>query len=68
MTDIEKKQANRFLVMNAIYEASGGSEHNSASGQDLLNDLGLSDEELADACKYLEGEHLIKTTRTMWGT
>jgi hypothetical protein len=67
MTDIEKKQADRLLVMKAIYEASGGSEHSSVSGRDLLNDLGLSDEELANACKYLEGEHLIKSTRTMWG-
>ena len=67
MTDIDKRQANRLLVMKAIYEASGGSEQNSVSGQDLLNDLGLSDEELGDACKYLQGEHLITTTRTMWG-
>jgi hypothetical protein len=67
MTDTEKKQADRLLVMKAIYEASGGSEHDSVSGQDLLNDLGLPDEELADACMYLEGEHLIRSTRTMWG-
>jgi hypothetical protein len=67
MTGIDKQQANRLLVMKAIYDASEGSESNAVSGQDLLGTLGLSDQELADACKYLEGEHLIRGTRTAWG-
>jgi hypothetical protein len=67
MTDIEKQRANRLLVMKAIYDAWEGSEGNVVSGPDLLETLGLSDQELGDACKYLEGEHLIKGTRTLWG-
>jgi hypothetical protein len=66
MTDIEKQRADRLLVMKAIYDASEGSEGNVVSGPDLLETLGLSDQELGDVCKYLEGEHLIKGTRTLW--
>lgn len=67
MLDLEKRNANRLLVMNAIYEASEGSESNFVSGPELLESLGLPDQELGDACKFLEGEYLIKVTRTMWG-
>jgi hypothetical protein len=67
MADIEQRQANRLIVLNAINEASGGSENTSVSGQDLMNELGLTDQELGDACKFLEAEHLIKGTRTTWG-
>src|SRR5215467_8297525 len=66
MTDIEKKQANRLIVMKAIYDASEGSEGNAVSGPELLETLSLPDQELGDACKYLEGEHLIRGTRTLW--
>jgi len=64
---IQKRQAQRLLVMQAIFEASGGSESTSVSGPELLEKLGLSDQDLGDACQYLEGEHLIEGTRTMWG-
>ncbi len=37
------------------------------SGPQLLEDLGLPDQELADACKYLQGEYLIKNSHTSWG-
>lgn len=67
MTDIERRRANRLIVMNAIYEASGASENTSVTGQELLDSLGMSDEELADACNYLKGEHLITEIKTLWG-
>lgn len=67
MTNMEERKANRLLVMNAIYEASGGSENTIVSGPDLLRDLGLSDEDLADACNFLKGEYLIKGDRSSWG-
>jgi len=56
-----------LLVMKAIYDGSDGSEGNAVSGAHLLETLGLSDQELGDACKYLEGERLIRGTRTLWG-
>jgi hypothetical protein len=64
--DIQKRQAQRLLVMQAIFKASGGSETTSVSGQELLSTFNLSEQELGDACKYLEGEYLIKGSRTMW--
>ena len=66
MADIGKQQENRLLVMKAIYDAAAGSEGNAVSGPHLLETLGLSDQELGDACRYLEGERLIKGTRTLW--
>jgi hypothetical protein len=66
MSSIDERRAVRLRVMNAIYEASGASEHTLVSGAQLMEDLGLSDEDLADACKYLEGEHLIKPRGGMW--
>jgi hypothetical protein len=67
LLDIEKRRADRLRVMKAIFDASSGSEDVFVSGPELLENLGLSDQELGDACKYLEGEHLISTTQTMWG-
>jgi hypothetical protein len=67
MTDIEKRQADRLRVMKAIFEASGGSESTVVSGTELLDSLGLPDQELGDVCKYLEGERLIAINRTAWG-
>jgi hypothetical protein len=67
LTDIEKQQANRLLAMKAIYEASQGSEGIPVSGPELLEKLGLSDQELGDACTYLKGENLISTTNVAWG-
>jgi len=66
MTEIEKQRTNRLLVMKAIYDESEGSEGNAVSGPDLLESLSLSHQELGDACEYLEGEGLIKGTRTLW--
>lgn len=65
--EVVKRRANRLRVLKAVYDASTGSTSAFVSGSDLLLDLGMSDEEVADACNYLEGEHLIKGMRTMWG-
>jgi hypothetical protein len=67
LVDIAKRQADRLLVMKAIFDASEGSQDVYVSGPTLLETLGLSDQELGDACNYLEGKHLIKTTQTLWG-
>jgi len=53
--------------MNAIFDASGASEYTIVSGPRLLEELDLPDQEVADACSFLEGEYLIKTTPTAWG-
>jgi hypothetical protein len=58
--DIEQRQANRLLVMKAIFDASGGSEHKEVLGHELAAKLGLTDQELGDACRYLAGEGLIE--------
>jgi hypothetical protein len=52
MTTQPRSQADRLRVMKAIYVASGGSEYAIVPGPQLLEDLGLSDQELADACRY----------------
>jgi hypothetical protein len=67
LVDVEKRRADRLRVMKAIYDTSDGSEYTLVSGPQLLEDLGLPDQELADACLYLEGEHLITSTHTSWG-
>lgn len=67
MTDIEKQQTNRLLAMEAIYEASKGSEALPISGLEVLEKLGLPDRELGDACTYLRSEGLIRTTNVVWG-
>jgi hypothetical protein len=58
--DIERRRADRLRVMKAIFDASEGSEtvlvHTTPHLQERL---GLSDQELADACNYLVGEGLI---------
>jgi hypothetical protein len=67
LADIEKRRADRLRVMKAIFDASEGSEGTFVSGAELLDTLGLTDQELGDVCKYLEGEHLITTQQTLWG-
>ena len=67
MVNIDKRRADRLRVMKAIFDASSGSQDVIVSGPGLLENLGLSDQEPGDACNYLEGEHLISTTQTMWG-
>ena len=65
--EIAKRQADRLRTLKAIYDMSAGSQSNFVGGPQLLEDLGLSDQEVADACAWLEGEGLIKAIRTLWG-
>ena len=67
MVDTEKRQADRLRVLKAIYDVSMGSGTTTVAGSQLLDDLGLSDHDLADACNWLEGEGFIQAVRTMWG-
>jgi hypothetical protein len=66
MTNIEQSQAARLLVLKTIHEATNGSLINSVTGQDLLNQLGMTDEELGDACAFLEDKGLIRSHRLAW--
>lgn len=65
--EVEKRRADRLRVFKAIYDLSVGSEATVVEGSQLLEDLGLSDQEVADACDWLEGEHFIKGMRLAWG-
>jgi hypothetical protein len=59
LVDIEKRRTDRLRVMKAIFDASRGSESSVVSGRQLKFDVGISGRDLADACKYLQGEGLI---------
>jgi hypothetical protein len=60
LIDIEKRRADRLRVMKAVFDTSGGSETVVVrTAPDLQQRLGLSFQELADACNYLVGEGLI---------
>ena len=52
--------------MNAIFDASGASEYERTPSLQLMEELGFSDQEFADACKFLEGEYLIKGDYMGW--
>ena len=66
MTEIEQRQADRWLVLKTIYDAADGSLSTSVSGQDLLDALGMPDQQLGDACNFLEDKHLIKSLAVAW--
>src|SRR5690348_1167127 len=58
--DIEGRRVNRLRVMKAIFDLSGGSERQEVRGPQLTAEVGLSDQDLGDACDYLAGEGLIE--------
>lgn len=58
--DIAKRQADRWRVMNAIFDASDGSETVQVRPGFAFKELGLTEREQADACNYLIGERLIR--------
>jgi hypothetical protein len=60
LIDIEKRRADRLRVMKAIFDMSGGSEHQQVLGHELSDQVQLAPNELADACHYLAGEGLIE--------
>jgi hypothetical protein len=66
--DIEKRQADRLRVMSEIYEAADGGRLLWVNGPWLLEHMDLPEDELADACMYLIGEHLIEGNKTLWNS
>lgn len=46
--------------MNAIFDASDGSETAQVRPEFVFRELGLTEREQADACNYLAGERLIR--------
>jgi hypothetical protein len=67
MVDLNKRKADRLRVMNEFFEAASGSEQAIIDTEAVQTKLGLSDQEMADACKYLEGEELIRLMPGLWG-
>ena len=61
--EVDRRRAERLRVLKAIYDASVGSETTLVDGARLLEDLGLADQEVADACDWLEGEDFIRSMR-----
>lgn len=60
LMDIESRRANRLRVMKAIFDDSEGIETVVVrTTPHLQKRLGLTDQELADACNYLIGEGLV---------
>jgi hypothetical protein len=67
MVDLNKRKADRLRVMNEFFEAAGGSEQAFIDTETVRTKLGLSDQEMADACNYLKGEGLITPSPGLWG-
>ena len=53
MVDLNKRKADRLRVMNEFFEAASGSEQAFIDTEAVRTKLGLSDQEMADACNYL---------------
>ena len=60
MTPIEKKRANRFLFLKALYEATDGNPTRYVSMHELGPAIGLSQEETSDAYHFLRQEGLVR--------
>jgi hypothetical protein len=67
MVDLAKRIANRLRVMTEIFEAAHGNRREFVQTDPIREKLGLTDEEMADACNYLEGEGLIEASQGLWG-
>jgi hypothetical protein len=65
--DIERRRDDRTRVMNAIFNAAGGSQGTFVPMEPIGTELNLDDDRLADATDYLEGQGLIKPMRAVWG-
>lgn len=58
---VEKRQADRLRVLRAVWEATNGTTSRVArTAPTIQMQLGLSDQELEDACDYLAGGGLIR--------
>jgi hypothetical protein len=65
VVDLSKRRANRLRVMTEIFNAAHGNRREFVATDPIRERLQLSDEEMADACNYLEGEGLIEGTQTL---
>jgi hypothetical protein len=65
VVDIAARKRTRAAVMNAIFDAADGSELDFVDPHPIGAELGLSDQEMGDACKYLEGQWLIENRASM---
>lgn len=65
IVDHSTRKLNRLRIMQAIFEASKASEYEIVATGPIGSALGLTDQELGDACKYLEGEGLIEGIHTL---
>jgi len=63
MASMEKREADRLLVLNVIYEASRGDTSKLLSGSDIDRMLNykLPSHRMGAACAFLEARHLIET-------
>ena len=59
MSDIEHRRATRLRVMDAIYRETGDDPSVTVTLPHLREELGLSDDNMANALHWLEGEELI---------
>lgn len=61
MTDpLTEKRLQRFRLLNALYEKTGGNELARVAMHDLGAELGFSREQVELIVQYLVGEHLVK--------
>jgi hypothetical protein len=66
LVDLNKRKADRLRVMNEFFDVASGSERVIIGTEAVCTQLGLSDQEMADACSYLEGEGLIRPMPGLW--
>ncbi|MEU7430440.1 hypothetical protein AB0B07_06160 [Streptomyces sioyaensis] len=59
MASLADRKAYREKIMQALYEATEGNRLLGVTGAKLLQELAISEEDLAAACAYLMGEDLI---------
>jgi hypothetical protein len=57
---LTKKKADRFRLLNRLYERTDGRKHSSVDMFELGNELGMSHDEADGVVGYLVGEHLVE--------
>jgi hypothetical protein len=65
VVDVVGRQALRLRVMKAIFDESGGSGTHLVPGPDIREQSKASDQDIVDACVYLESEGLIECMRSL---
>src|SRR5438309_9830694 len=61
------RKANRLRLMNLFFEEADGRQNVYVNCEPLAQQLDISDEEMASACDFLAGEHLIEPMQALWG-